>query len=659
MGKIDERIEELTSIIEDLNYHYYTLDKPLVSDGEYDKLFDELVDLEKTRGYRDPNSPTVRVGGEILEGFESHSHIAPLYSLDKAQNLGEVDQWIGRTNRLIQASGQELEKIEYTMEYKFDGLSINLTYNNGFLVNAATRGNGEVGEEILAQVKTIRSVPLKIKYKGLMEVQGEGVMPISKFDAYNEKAEIKLKNPRNAAAGALRNLDTSVTRSRNLDCFFYSIGYIENPPYASQEGMVKFLKENKFKVYPFLEKVKNIEGIHRVINYIDNHRRRIDVLTDGVVIKINDLKTRQILGFTQRAPRWALAYKFEAEEFTTVLREVKWNVGRTGKVTPSAIVDPVEIEGATVRRATLNNYDDIQRKNLSLYDRVLIRRSNDVIPEILGSVEKTPESEKIDKPKFCPYCHTELIQDGVHIFCPNSISCKPQLIASLNHFTSRDAMDIEGLSEKTITRLVEDLGMENMYEIYDLTSEDLLKLQGFKDKKTENLLRAIGKSKQVKFSAFINALGIPNVGVKTASDLANNYESLDELREANKEELTQIPDIGDIVAQSIVKFFHESHIVESLDKLLSKGIDIESSKIQVKKSALSGKRIVITGSFEGYTRKELEDYFKSLGAKPSSSVSKNTDYLLAGEKAGSKLNKAQELGVEIIGPEKLEEFMRR
>ena len=659
MGKIDERIEELTSIIEDLNYHYYTLDKPLVSDGEYDKLFDELVDLEKTRGYRDPNSPTVRVGGEILEGFESHSHIAPLYSLDKAQNLGEVDQWIGRTNRLIQASGQELEKIEYTMEYKFDGLSINLTYNNGFLVNAATRGNGEVGEEILAQVKTIRSVPLKIDYKGLMEVQGEGVMPISKFDAYNEKAQIKLKNPRNAAAGALRNLDTSVTRSRNLDCFFYSIGYIENPPYASQEGMVKFLKENKFKVYPFLEKVKNIEGIHRVINYIDNHRRRIDVLTDGVVIKINDLKTRQILGFTQRAPRWALAYKFEAEEFTTVLREVKWNVGRTGKVTPSAIVDPVEIEGATVRRATLNNYDDIQRKNLSIYDRVLIRRSNDVIPEILGSVEKTPESEKIDKPKFCPYCHTELIQDGVHIFCPNSISCKPQLIASLNHFTSRDAMDIEGLSEKTITRLVEDLGMENMYEIYDLTSEDLLKLQGFKDKKTENLLRAIGKSKQVKFSAFINALGIPNVGVKTASDLANNYESLDELREANKEELTQIPDIGDIVAQSIVKFFHESHIVESLDKLLSKGIDIESSKIQVKKSALSGKRIVITGSFEGYTRKELEDYFKSLGAKPSSSVSKNTDYLLAGEKAGSKLNKAQELGVEIIGPEKLEEFMRR
>lgn len=659
MESIDLKIEELISKIEELNYYYYTLDKPLVSDGEYDKLFDQLLSLEKQRGYADPNSPTSRIGGEILSNFETHNHISPLYSLDKARSIEEIDAWILRTNRIADDSSKILNDVEYIVEYKFDGLTINLTYENGVLINAATRGNGRTGEEILAQVKTIASIPMRIPYKGLIEVQGEGVMPISKFNEYNEIAPIKLKNPRNAAAGALRNLDTSVTKSRKLDAYFYSVGYIENPPYETHEQMLQFLRDNKFKVYPYAKKRKSIEGIHEEIDYIEEHRKTIDVLTDGVVIKINDLKTREVLGFTQRAPRWAIAFKFEAEEFTTVLRNVIWNVGRTGKVTPSAEVDPVDIDGVTVRRATLNNYDDIQRKNLSLYDRVLIRRSNDVIPEILGSIEKTDESVDIEKPKICPYCHTELIQDGVHIFCPNSISCKPQLIASLTHFASRNAMDIDGLSEKTITRLVEDLGLENTYEIYDLEKEDLLKLEGFKERKTANLLDAIEKSKKVKLSAFINAIGIPNVGVKTASDLADYYGSIEALRKAKVEELTTLPDIGNIVANSIVKFFNESHIIESLDMLLSKGIIFESSKNKDVDSDLEGKVIVITGSFESYSRKDLEDYFTSLGAKVTSSVSKNTDYVVAGEKAGSKLTKAEELGTEIIKADNLEEFMRR
>lgn len=659
MESIDLKIEELISKIEELNYYYYTLDKPLVSDGEYDKLFDQLLSLEKQRGYADPNSPTSRIGGEILPNFETHNHISPLYSLDKARSIEEIDAWILRTNRIADDSSKILNDVEYIVEYKFDGLTINLTYENGVLINAATRGNGRTGEEILAQVKTIASIPMRIPYKGLIEVQGEGVMPISKFNEYNEIAPIKLKNPRNAAAGALRNLDTSVTKSRKLDAYFYSVGYIENPPYETHEQMLQFLRDNKFKVYPYAKKRKSIEGIHEEIDYIEEHRKTIDVLTDGVVIKINDLKTREVLGFTQRAPRWAIAFKFEAEEFTTVLRNVIWNVGRTGKVTPSAEVDPVDIDGVTVRRATLNNYDDIQRKNLSLYDRVLIRRSNDVIPEILGSIEKTDESVDIEKPKICPYCHTELIQDGVHIFCPNSISCKPQLIASLTHFASRNAMDIDGLSEKTITRLVEDLGLENTYEIYDLEKEDLLKLEGFKERKTANLLDAIEKSKKVKLSAFINAIGIPNVGVKTASDLADYYGSIEALRKAKVEELTTLPDIGNIVANSIVKFFNESHIIESLDMLLSKGIIFEASKNKDVDSDLEGKVIVITGSFESYSRKDLEDYFTSLGAKVTSSVSKNTDYVVAGEKAGSKLTKAEELGTEIIKADNLEEFMRR
>lgn len=659
MESIDLKIEELISKIEELNYYYYTLDKPLVSDGEYDKLFDQLLSLEKQRGYADPNSPTSRIGGEILSNFETHNHISPLYSLDKARSIEEIDAWILRTNRIADDSSKILNDVEYIVEYKFDGLTINLTYENGVLINAATRGNGRTGEEILAQVKTIASIPMRIPYKGLIEVQGEGVMPISKFNEYNEIAPIKLKNPRNAAAGALRNLDTSVTKSRKLDAYFYSVGYIENPPYETHEQMLQFLRDNKFKVYPYAKKRKSIEGIHEEIDYIEEHRKTIDVLTDGVVIKINDLKTREVLGFTQRAPRWAIAFKFEAEEFTTVLRNVIWNVGRTGKVTPSAEVDPVDIDGVTVRRATLNNYDDIQRKNLSLYDRVLIRRSNDVIPEILGSIEKTDESVDIEKPEICPYCHTELIQDGVHIFCPNSISCKPQLIASLTHFASRNAMDIDGLSEKTITRLVEDLGLENTYEIYDLEKEDLLKLEGFKERKTANLLDAIEKSKKVKLSAFINAIGIPNVGVKTASDLADYYGSIEALRKAKVEELTTLPDIGNIVANSIVKFFNESHIIESLDMLLSKGISFEARKNKNVDSDLEGKVIVITGSFESYSRKDLEDYFASLGAKVTSSVSKNTDYVVAGEKAGSKLTKAEELGTKIIKADNLEEFMRR
>lgn len=659
MEKTDKRIEDLVNLIEDLNYHYYTLDEPKLSDGEYDKLFDELKALEEKRGYPSPGSPTLRVGGKVLEGFETHSHIQPLYSLDKAQSIEEVDSWITRTNRLIEESGQDLLPVEYIMEYKFDGLTINLTYEGGRLVSAATRGNGETGEEILDQVLTIGSIPFRIPYQGLIEVQGEGVMPLSKFNAYNLKAETPLKSPRNAAAGALRNLDTSVTRSRNLDAYFYSIGYIEDEPYQTHEEMLEFLRSNKFKVYPYASRQTNLGGIHGEIEYINDHRKTIDVLTDGVVIKINSLEARRVLGFTQRAPRWAIAYKFDAEEFTTILREVNWNVGRTGKVTPSAVVDPVVIDGATIRRATLNNYDDIQRKNLSLYDRVLIRRSNDVIPEILGSVEKFETSVEIQRPKTCPACHSDLIKDGVHIFCPNTMSCTPQLIASLTHFASRDAMDIGGLSEKTIGQLLGRLGLDSMAQIYDLKAEDLLKLEGFKEKKKNNLLRAIEASKKVRLANFIYAISIPNVGVKTAQDLAREFGSLDKLRQAKEEDLVKIDDIGDIVAKNIVDYFQDDHISQGLRDLLAKGIEIENPPKLESSSSLRDKTLVITGSFEGFTRKDLEEYFSSRGARVASSVSKNTDYVLAGSKAGSKLAKAKDLGIDLIGQEDLEEFMRR
>lgn len=656
------RIEELKNRINELNYHYYTLDEPIVSDAEYDRLYDELVKLEKERGYADPDSPTGRVGAQILPGFQRHTHIASLYSLDKAQTLTELESWIIRTERLIAdyngSSEEKLPKPEYVLEYKFDGLTVNLTYNGGVLVNASTRGNGITGEEILPQIKTIRSIPLRIDYEGLMEVQGEGVMPLSQLDKYNETAEVPLKNARNAAAGALRNLNPAVTESRKLDAYFYNVGYIEGIEFHTQEEMLEFLIKNRFKVYNYRPVAYNIAEIESEIEKISNLRKHIDVLTDGMVIKINDMRTREILGYTNRAPRWAIAFKFEAEEYTTILREVIWNVGRTGKVTPSAIVDAVDIGGVTVRRATLNNYDDIQRKNLSLGSRVLIRRSGDVIPEILGVVpDPDVVTEKIEKPDHCPYCNSELIQDGVHIFCPNSISCKPQMISRLTHFASRDAMDIEGLSEKTVEKLIEELDVNKITDIYELKSEELLKLEGFKEKRSGNLLKAIENSKSVKLSSFIYALGIPNVGIKTSMDLEDKFGSLDAIMKATEEELLEVPDVGGIIAASIVEFFNDDEIKTALSDLINHGIVFEGSK-EIAETKITDMRFVITGSFENYKRKELQEILMNAGAKVSSSVSKNTDYVIVGTDPGSKLTQAETLGTKIIRESELEEFIK-
>lgn len=656
------RIEELKNRINELNYHYYTLDEPIVSDAEYDSLYDELVKLEKERGFADPDSPTGRVGAQILPGFERHTHIASLYSLDKAQTLPELESWIIRTERLIadynRNSEEKLPKPKYVLEYKFDGLTVNLTYNEGILVNASTRGNGITGEEILPQIKTIRSIPLRIDFPGLMEVQGEGVMPLSQLEKYNESAEIPLKNARNAAAGALRNLNPAVTESRKLDAYFYNVGYIEGMEFHSQEEMLGFLIDNRFKVYNYRPAVDSIEEIESEIEKISDLRKHMDVLTDGMVIKINDMRTREILGYTNRAPRWAIAYKFEAEEYTTILREVIWNVGRTGKVTPSAIVDAVDIGGVTVRRATLNNFDDIQRKNLSLGSRVLIRRSGDVIPEILGVVpDPDVITETINKPDHCPSCHSELIQDGVHIFCPNSISCKPQMISRLTHFASRDAMDIEGLSEKTVEKLIEDLDVNKITDIYELKKEDLLSLEGFKEKRAGNLLNAIENSKSVKLSSFIYALGIPNVGIKTSMDLEAKFGSLEAITNATEAELLEVPDVGGIIAASIAEFFHDDEIKTALSDLIDHGIVFEGST-KITETEITDKRFVITGSFENYKRKELQEILINAGAKVSSSVSKNTDYVIVGTDPGSKLTQAETLGTKIIRESELEEFIK-
>lgn len=658
------RIRELVNILNELNYYYYTLDSPKVSDKEYDALYDELLRLEKETGVILPDSPTQRVGGAPLEKFEKHRHLGSLWSLDKGQNFGELRSWDQRVRKLIEQynmdNDEKLPEPTYVMELKFDGLTINLTYKDGNLVQGATRGNGIVGEAILPQIKTIKSIPLSIDYKGTIEVQGEGLMPLSALEKYNETSAEPLKNARNAAAGALRNLDPKVTAERNLIAYFYNIGYSEGLNFNTHVEMIEFLKENRFPVYRYLKVFNNIEEVIEEIERVKEERKKLDILTDGLVIKINDMRTREVLGYTQKFPRWAIAYKFEAEEATTKLIGIEWNVGRTGKVTPTAILEPVDIGGVTVKRATLNNWDDIQRKKVALGCRVWIRRSNDVIPEIMGIVEDSSEdTEEITKPEKCPDCGSELVQEGVHIFCPNSLSCKPQLVSRLVHFASRDAMNIEGFSEKTASQLYEEIHLKDIPQLYELKYEDLVNLERFGPKKAQNLLNAIEKSKDCTLDSFIYALGIPNVGKKTASDLADEFKSLERLMNATYEELIKVPDIGGIVANSIIEFFQDEKILNSIDKLLSVGIKIRYEKEEIEEETIfTGKTVVITGTIEGYSRSEIEDIIKKMGGKTSGSVSKKTDLCIVGEEPGSKAVKARQLGVKIITGEEFLNIIR-
>ncbi|NLL82588.1 MAG: NAD-dependent DNA ligase LigA [Tissierellia bacterium] len=653
----EERIKELIEIIDDLNYSYYTLDSPKVSDKEYDELYDELVYLEKETGYILPHSPTQRVGGDILEKFEKHHHLGRLWSLDKSQSYNELRSWDERVKKLIYdynlASEDKLPSPQYILEWKFDGLTVNLTYKNGVLVQGATRGTGLTGEGILEQLKTIKSIPLKIDFQETVEIQGEGLMPLSSLDKYNKTADEPLKNARNAAAGALRNLDPKVTAKRDLTAFFYNIGYIEGKTFKTHLEQIEFLKDNKLPVFPYCKGFDSIEDVIMEIEKNAEDRANLDFLTDGMVIKINDMRTREVLGYTNRFPRWAIAYKFEAEEVSTRLLEVEWNVGRTGKVTPTAILEPVDIGGVTVKRATLNNYDDILRKGVRINSRVLIRRSNDVIPEILGALDTDEETLLIEKPSQCPYCNSELIQNGVHIFCPNSLTCRPQLVARLVHFASRDAMNIEGLSEKTAERFIDELDIKDLPSIYEVRFEDLRKLEGFKDKKSQNLIDAIEKSKNVSLASFVYALGISNVGIKTANDLADAFKSLDNLKDARYDELINIGDIGDIIANNILEFFHDRKILEGIDKLLSEGVSPSYEQVQVEESIFSGKTVVITGTIEGLSRSEIKDIVEKKGGKVTGSVSKKTDYVIVGTDPGSKYTKAVELGIRIIDEEEL------
>ena len=643
MGLLVERLNAASKA-------YYDNNDALMSDDEWDTMYAELRRLEETTGVRLPDSPTRRVGGEVMEGFEQHRHIARLWSMDKAQSEEEILAWAQRCEKLTAEAGG-LPENTYCVEYKLDGLTLNLTYENGLLIQAATRGNGEVGEGILAQAQTIRCIPLHIPFQGRMEVQGECIMRLSVLEKYNETAEVPLKNARNAAAGALRNLDPKVTASRSLDALFYQIGYIEGKSFVNQEEMLEFLKENGFPVSDFAGRAASIQEAIELVHQIEQRRDSLDFLIDGATIKLTDMRTREVLGTTDKFPRWSIAFKFAAQETVTKLLDVSWELGRTGKLTPLAHLEPVDICGVTVKRATLNNYGDICRKRVRVGSDVWVRRSNDVIPEIMGVVwngeGQVPETD-IQPPEVCPACGGPLAQRGAHIFCLNRQTCRPQSIARMKHFASRQGMDIESFSEKTAELFYDNLGVRSPADLYTLDKASMVVLKGFGVKKADKLIAELEKSKSCELDAFLFAIGIPNIGKKTARDLMEHFGSLEMLMTATEEELVGIEDVGGIVAASITEFFSQEENLTFVRRLLDCGVNPQVHQQESVGTLFEGMTFVLTGTLPSLSRAQAEEMIRRNGGKASGSVSKKTSVVLAGESAGSKLEKAQKLGVRIM-----------
>ncbi len=546
--------------------------------------------------------------------------------------------------------------LSFALERKYDGLTLNLTYDGGALISAATRGNGSVGEKIADQVKTIRSIPLTVPFQGRFEVQGEGYMRLSALESYNASAQTPLKNARNAAAGALRNLDPRETAKRRLSAVFYNVGFIEGAAFASQREMLAFLKEQGFPVGETW--YGSLSELIALLPERERERSQLDYMVDGCVFKVADFATRERVGYTEKFPRWAMAFKFDAEEVITTINAIRWEAGRTGKLTPLALLAPVEVGGALVSRATLNNMGDIERKRVFVGAEVILRRSGDVIPEILGLADEAVQGEKVDPPEVCPSCGAHVEARGAHLFCTNTLSCPPQIIARLSHFASRDAMNIESFSEKSAALFIDKLDISRISQLYEITREQLVALPGFGEKRADKFLLEIENSKSCALSAFLYALGIPNVGVKLARVLAVEFETLQALRETDEISLTGIPDVGAVVAQSIVGFFKDERIAAEVEHLLALGVAPKPmERTEKAEHPLSGKTVVFTGTLSKIGRKEAEDIVLSLGGKASGSVSAKTHLVVAGEKAGSKLEKARALGIDVIGEDEFLEIV--
>ena len=643
---MNERMKELVELLNRYATEYYTSDNPSVSDSEYDRLYRELVELEKAHPDQVlPESPTHRVGGKILDGFEKYSHQYPLYSLQDAFSREELDAFDARVRK-------ELEDVTYICELKIDGLSISLTYEQGLFVTGATRGDGSIGENITENLKRVKDIPLTLPEKLDITVRGECYMPRASFDQVNqsrqENGEPEFANPRNAAAGTLRQLDTAVVAKRNLATFLYQ----EASPSTrdSQEKVLEHLEQLGFVVNPRRLLAHSMDEVWDFIQEVGQERDQLPYDIDGVVIKVNDLAGQEQLGFTVKAPKWAVAYKFPAEEKEAKLLSVDWTVGRTGVVTPTANLSPVQLAGTTVSRATLHNVDYIAEKDIRKNDTVIVYKAGDIIPAVLRVVEsKRVSEEKLDIPTNCPSCDSKLLhfEDEVALRCINP-RCPDQIKEGLTHFASRDAMNISGLGPSVVEKLFEAQLVKDVADIYRLTVEDFLLLEGIKEKSAQKLYQAIQASKENSAEKLLFGLGIRHVGSKASQLLLQNFHSVEALAQANPEEIATIESLGSVIAQSLQTYFATEGAKILLSELKELGVNLDyKGQIVAADGALSGLTVVLTGKLERLTRSEAKSKLESLGAKVTGSVSKKTDLVVAGADAGSKLQKAQDLGIEI------------
>ncbi|MGG1229763.1 NAD-dependent DNA ligase LigA [Bacillus halotolerans] len=655
-----QRAEELRRTINKYSYEYYTLDEPSVPDAEYDRLMQELIAIEEEHpDLRTPDSPTQRVGGAVLEAFQKVTHGTPMLSLGNAFNADDLRDF---DRRVRQAVGDD---VAYNVELKIDGLAVSLRYEDGYFVRGATRGDGTTGEDITENLKTIRTIPLKMNRSLSIEVRGEAYMPKRSFEALNEERikneEEPFANPRNAAAGSLRQLDPKIAAKRNLDIFVYSIAELDEMGVETQSQGLDFLDDIGFKTNQERKKCGSIDEVIAMIDELQAKRADLPYEIDGIVIKVDSLDQQEELGYTAKSPRWAIAYKFPAEEVVTKLLDIELNVGRTGVITPTAILEPVKVAGTTVSRASLHNEDLIKEKDIRILDKVVVKKAGDIIPEVVNVLveQRTGEEKEFSMPTECPECGSELvrIEGEVALRCINP-ECPAQIREGLIHFVSRNAMNIDGLGERVITQLFQENLVRNVADLYKLTKEQVIQLERMGEKSTENLISSIQKSKENSLERLLFGLGIRFIGSKAAKTLAMHFESLDNLKKATIEELLAIDEIGEKMADAVITYFHKEEMLELLAELEELGVNTlykgpKKVKAEDSDSYFAGKTIVLTGKLEELSRNEAKAQIEALGGKMTGSVSKNTDLVIAGEAAGSKLTKAQELNIEVWNEEQL------
>ncbi|UOW68139.1 NAD-dependent DNA ligase LigA [Paraclostridium bifermentans] len=649
---IKARMDEL---IDQINYHsnkYYNDDAPEISDYEYDNLMKELIKIEEENPQiKRADSPSSRVGGKPLDKFTQITHKIPMLSLSNAYSDKDLKDFDKRVRELADDS------VEYVVEFKIDGLSVGLTYKNGVFEKGATRGNGVVGEDITENLRTVKTIPLKINDTEEVVVRGEVYISKQNFEKINELQEEQglqlFANPRNLAAGTLRQLDSKLTAKRPLDIFIFNLEYIENTNLKSHSESLEYLKNLGFKVSTDYKVCSNIEGVIEHIEYWTENRSKLPFEIDGMVIKVNDLQQREIMGYTAKSPRWAIAYKFPAEQKKTKLIDIIVEVGRTGTITPTAILEPVRLAGTTVSRATLHNEDYINEKDIKIGDTVLVQKAGDIIPQVVQVVKDDRDGNEIEFkfPDKCPVCSepTVRLEGEAAVKCIN-ISCPAQIRRGIIHFASRDAMNIEGLGESIVGLLLDNNIIKDIADLYYIKKEDVINLERMGEKSAENLIKAIEKSKQNELYRLINGLGIKYIGVKGAKVLAKNFDSLDEIINADAVQLTNLEEFGDIMANSVVEFFKEEKNMTVINKLKEAGVNTESIKNKDESivNIFEGMKIVLTGTLPTLKRNDAKEMIEARGGKATSSVSKSTTFVLAGEEAGSKLTKANELGVKVI-----------